>query len=89
MTPSAELVSFHAEAKALANRFRSGQSLEAALELEPLLSRFLPALSEEQLSTSLSALRSMLACQEVSDWIGLADWLEYDLWAALHMEPRP
>lgn len=68
---------------ALANQFRLGLSLDAALELPPLMKSLLPILSsaaQHQLPQIMSAI---LACQEREDWLGLADWLEYELISVL------
>lgn len=67
---------------ALATQFRLGLSLDAALTLPPLMKSLLPVLpmlspaSQRQLPQIMSAI---LACQEREDWLGLADWLEYEL----------
>lgn len=67
---------------ALAEQFRLGLSLDAALALPPLLKSLLPLLptlpaeTQRQLPQIMSAI---LACQEREDWLGLADWLEYEL----------
>ena len=66
----------------LAAQFRLGLSLDAALALPPLMKSLLPLLPtlplamQQQLPQILSAI---LACQEREDWLGLADWLEYEL----------
>lgn len=66
----------------LAAQFRLGLSLDAALALPPLIKSLLPLLptlptaTQQQLPKIMSA---MLACQEREDWLGLADWLEYEL----------
>ncbi|MBV8043978.1 hypothetical protein [Pluralibacter sp.] len=70
----------------LAEQFRLGLSLDAALALPPLLKLLLPLLptlpaqTQRQLPQIMSAI---LACQEREDWLGLADWLEYELCHAL------
>ncbi|WP_237930830.1 hypothetical protein [Buttiauxella sp. S19-1] len=66
----------------LAGQFRLGLALDAALELPPLMKSLLPLLptlppaTQQQLPQIMSAI---LACQEREDWLGLADWLEYEL----------
>lgn len=66
----------------LAHKFRMGLSVEAALELPLLMKSLLPLLptlpvwAQQQLPQMMSA---MLACQERMDWLGLADWLEFEL----------
>lgn len=72
-----------AAAQALASRFRLGQSLEAALELEPFLGEVLATLSPSQVQKTLDVLRRLLECQSREDWLGLADGLEYDFWESL------
>lgn len=76
---------------ALAKRFRLGLNLDAALELPPLMKSLLPLLptlspaAQRQLPQVMSAI---LACQEREDWLGLADWLEYELLCVLS-DPAP
>lgn len=66
----------------LAQQFRLGMSLDAAMALPPLMKSLLPLLpslsptAQRQLPQIMSAI---LACQEREDWLGLADWLEYEL----------
>lgn len=66
----------------LAHQFRRGLSVEAALELPSLMKSLIPLLPtlspamQRQLPQIMSAI---LACQEREDWLGLADWLEYEL----------
>lgn len=66
----------------LAHQFRLGMSLDAAIALPPLMKSLLPLLpslsptAQHQLPQIMSAL---LGCQEREDWLGLADWLEYEL----------
>ncbi|MCP2006019.1 hypothetical protein M976_01936 [Buttiauxella ferragutiae ATCC 51602] len=66
----------------LAGQFRLGLALDAALELPPLMKSLVPLLpalppaTQQQLPQIMSAI---LACQEREDWLGLADWLEYEL----------
>lgn len=75
-------MTLHARIITLAKRFRLGLHIEAALELPVLLKSLLPLLptlsptAQQQLPQVMSA---MLACQERGDWLGLADWLEYEL----------
>ncbi|WAH57362.1 hypothetical protein LZ023_31010 [Pseudomonas silvicola] len=65
-----------------AHLFRLGREVEAALimvelsgALMPLFDRA-PAALQQQWSAVLT---HMLACQEGQDWLGLADYLEYEL----------
>lgn len=70
------------EGKALALQFRLGHNVEAGLilvtYLEQLVAEY-PKFPIEQQRQFQSILSSMLACQERQDWIGLADYLEYEL----------
>lgn len=72
-----------------ARLFRLGRNVEAALTMvdvfdhaQSLLSRGTPALQQQW----LQLLPPMLACQEGLDWLGLADYLEYELVALLESE---
>ncbi|WP_310598456.1 hypothetical protein [Aeromonas aquatica] len=73
----------------LSLQFRLGLSTEAALELPTLMKRLLPLwptltpTTQQQLPRIMSA---MLACQEQGDWLGLADWLEYELVQLLNQD---
>lgn len=75
----------------LAQQFRLGMSLDAAMALPPLMKSLLPLLpslsptAQRQLPQIMSAI---LACQEREDWLGLADWLEYELLHVLS-DPAP
>lgn len=75
----------------LAQQFRLGMSLDAAMALPPLMKSLLPLLpslsptAQRQLPQIMSAI---LACQEREDWLGLADWLEYELRHVLS-DPAP
>lgn len=74
----------------LAHKFRMGLSVEAALELPVLMKSLIPLLptlpveAQQQLPQIMSA---MLACQERMDWLGLADWMEYELPRLLSASP--
>ena len=69
-------------ANELALKIRLGLNVEAGLLLvgyiEKLVSAYpqFPAEQQHQFQLILSA---MLKCQENQDWIGLADYLEYEL----------
>jgi len=69
------------QAAEISRSFRVGLSLAAALELEPFLARWASTLGSAELQAALPVLQSMLDCQARADWIGLADRLEYELWA--------
>lgn len=86
MSPLARCV---IDCRQCAGLFRLGRNVEAALamvdlfdEAQSLLSRGTPA-SQQQW---LQLLPPVLACQEGQDWLGLADYLEYELVALLESE---
>lgn len=66
---------------ALARLFRQGQHVRGALDMLPLLEAALPLLQAmpEKAASVTPLLQAMLACQERQDWIGLADYFEYEL----------
>ena len=70
------------KANDLALKIRLGHNVEAGLilvtYLEQLVAEY-PKFPIEQQRQFQSILSSMLACQERQDWIGLADYLEYEL----------
>lgn len=76
------ILQWQKEAVDLAVIIRLGHNVEAGLILvnyvEQLVSVYteFPVQQQNQLQFLLSA---MLACQERQDWIGLADYLEYEL----------
>ncbi|PKQ75051.1 hypothetical protein AOX56_20220 [Aeromonas sobria] len=61
--------------RALAHQFRLGQSLAASQTLPGLLQEALTA----QGSLPPDLIASLLHSQERQDWLGLADYLEYEL----------
>jgi hypothetical protein len=77
-----DLAALRAESVALAARFRLGQFVEGGLLLEPFLSRLVSSWSKDEAALHLEILRAMLECQTRCDWLGLADFLEVDLWEA-------
>jgi hypothetical protein len=70
------------EALDLAAMIRLGHNVEAGLILvncvEQLVTAY-PQFPAKQQRDFQSILSAMLACQERQDWIGLADYLEYEL----------
>ncbi len=70
------------KANDLALKIRLGHNVEAGLILvnyvEQLVAAY-PLLPAKQQRDFQSILSAMLACQERQDWIGLADYLEYEL----------
>ncbi|MDD2840800.1 MAG: hypothetical protein PHD18_00100 [Tolumonas sp.] len=70
------------EANDLALKIRLGHNVEAGLMLVTYLEQLItvyPKFPVEQQRQFQSILSAMLACQERQDWIGLADYLEYEL----------
>jgi hypothetical protein len=65
-----------------AGLFRLGRDVEAALNMVDLFDdaqrRFLQAPRDVQQAWA-ALLSQMLACQERQDWLGLADFMEYEL----------
>jgi hypothetical protein len=80
---SSEIAELRRDAAGLAAQFRLGQAVQAALLLEPFLSRYVDRLDQQRAAQIVQVLRAMLECQTRSDWLGLADFLEYDLWERL------
>ncbi|MGC5700258.1 hypothetical protein J4P02_08630 [Pseudomonas sp. NFXW11] len=70
------------QARETAGLFRLGRDVEAALAMielfDPVQSRVdgAGAAIQQQWADLLGA---MLGCQEAQDWLGLADYLEYEL----------
>lgn len=70
------------EANDLALKIRLGHNVEAGLMLVTYLEQLVavyPKFPAEQQRQFQSIISAMLACQERQDWIGLADYLEYEL----------
>ena len=69
--------------------FRLGRDVEAALAMVELFTALMPLFFEGALEARqqwLRLLQLMLACQEGQDWLGLADYLDYELVALLEGE---
>lgn len=70
------------EYRQCAGLFRLGRDVEAALNMVDLFDEaqrlFARAPWDVQQAWALM-LRQMLACQERQDWLGLADFMEYEL----------
>ena len=65
-----------------ASQLRLGRSLEVMESLVAFLIELLSQFDLEQESATKSVgtiFSSILACQEREDWLGLADYIEYDL----------
>ena len=71
------------EATELAVLLRLGRNVEAGLRLADYLERVLTGLQEQpnaKINQQLPPLlEAILACQEKQDWLGLADYLDYEL----------
>ncbi len=70
------------DANNLALKVRLGLNVEAGLMLVTYLEQLVavyPKFPVEQQRQFQSILSAMLVCQERQDWIGLADYLEYEL----------
>ena len=70
------------ECRQCAGLFRLGRDVEAALDMvevfEGAQQLLMSALATVQQDWAL-ILTQMLDCQERQDWLGLADWMEYEL----------
>jgi len=70
------------ECRQCAGLFRLGRDVEAALDMVEVfegaqqLLMSAPATVQQDWALVLS---QMLDCQERQDWLGLADWMEYEL----------
>lgn len=71
------------EASELVVLFRLGRNVEGGLQLadyfEKVLIGMQAHLSKDENRQLPQLLAAILACQERQDWIGLADYLEYEL----------
>lgn len=70
------------EYRQCAGLFRLGRDVEAALNMVDLFDeaqRLFAQMSQEVQQAWALMLRQMLACQERQDWLGLADFMEYEL----------
>jgi len=74
-------VSFIPLVQECATLFRLGRDVEGAAAMVELFDAVMPLLAgrpAEQQARCATVLSEMLACQQVQDWLGLADWLEYE-----------
>ncbi|MNG97681.1 hypothetical protein D3C79_568010 [compost metagenome] len=77
-----DVTSFKAGADALAAMLREGKDEEACFECGRMLQLLTPLMANlpAQLQSSLLLLaKQLLQCQERHDWIGLCDYLEFEL----------
>ncbi|HEX8586384.1 hypothetical protein [Pseudomonas sp.] len=69
------------EARECAKLFRLGRDIEGALKMVEVIDRSLPLMdgaSAERQAEWGRVLSEILACQERQDWLGVADWLEFE-----------
>ena len=79
MTQVAEL---KREALRIAHQLRLGQEVQAQLDMVALAERLLGFASGErggEVAAWVDWIGRATACQETQDWLGLADYLEYEL----------
>jgi hypothetical protein len=70
------------ECRQCAGLFRLGRDVEAALDMVDVFEgaqRLLIARPARIQQDWAFVLKHMLDCQERQDWLGLADWMEYEL----------
>lgn len=70
------------DARHCAGLFRLGRNVESALDMVELFTQLMPLFAEGPETTQqqwLQLLQAMLIRQEAMDWLGLADYLEYEL----------
>ncbi|WP_409283804.1 hypothetical protein [Pseudomonas protegens] len=76
------LESFIARAREVADLFRLGRDVEAAVNMIELFDPVQGQVDVAPLALQqdwAGLLSLMLKCQEAQDWLGLADYLEYEL----------
>ncbi|HEX5791743.1 MAG TPA: hypothetical protein VFY01_00610 [Rheinheimera sp.] len=79
ITPIAQ---YQCQATELAEQFRCGSSTQAALTLAGMVEQLVQYFAQQQLpytSELQHILVAVLNCQAQRDWLGLADYLEYEL----------
>ena len=77
--------SFTSRVHACAALFRLGRDVEGVTVMVGLFDEAMPLLagrSMAQQADCAAMLSEMLACQQAQNWLGLADWLEYE-WLGL------
>lgn len=65
-----------------AELFRLGRDVEAVLLMVELFDELMPAfaqVSSQEQQVWAQLLTQMLECQEAQNWLGLADYLQYEL----------
>jgi hypothetical protein len=74
--------SFVVSSRQCAELFRLGRDVEAVLAMVELFEQLMPLFAQAQQSSQqcwTQLLMRMLGCQEAQNWLGLADYLEYEL----------
>lgn len=69
------------DARHCARLFRLGRDIEGALKMVELIDAALPLFTSrpaEEQAQWAQVLEAILLCQERQDWIGVADWLEFE-----------
>ncbi|WP_248802288.1 hypothetical protein [Pseudomonas sp. MWU13-2100] len=80
------------DARECAGLFRLGRDVEAALNMVEVFDTVqlaLEAAPREIRQQWAQLLARMLVCQESQDWLGLADWMEYELVGLLESAAIP
>ena len=70
------------ECRQCAGLFRLGRDVEAALTMVDVFEQAHQSLSSASVDIQQAwaqVLMQMLDCQERQDWLGLADWMEFEL----------
>ena len=70
------------ELQQCAQLFRLGRDVEAVLLMVELFEQLMPVFAQAspvQQQTWAQLLTQMLGCQQVQNWLGLADYLQYEV----------
>ncbi|HEY9043272.1 MAG TPA: hypothetical protein VIN66_13910 [Rheinheimera sp.] len=84
----ASIAQYQCQATELALQFRSDSHTQAALDLATMVAQLVQTFSTQpaQYAAELqNILQAVLNCQAQRDWLGLADYLEYELQDLLHL----
>lgn len=82
------IAQYQCQATELALQFRAGSHIQAALDLSAMVAQLVQTFSTQpaHYATELqNILQAVLNCQAQRDWLGLADYLEYELQDLLHL----
>ena len=88
---SAEIISiaqYQYQATELALQFRCDSHTQASLDLATMVAQLVQAFSAQPphyAAELQNILQAVLNCQAQRDWLGLADYLEYELQDLLHL----